>query len=81
MSFRLRPRSYRRTARLRSAARITAPKRHSRQPCVVPEGTVIGENPEEDRNRFEVTADGNVVVTRQMLGQSASYHPGLVSGG
>ena len=49
--------------------------------CVVPEGTVIGENPEEDRNRFEVTADGNVVVTRQMLGQSASYHPGLVSGG
>jgi len=49
--------------------------------CVVPEGTVIGENPEEDRNRFEMTADGNVVVTRQMLGQSASYHPGLVSGG
>lgn len=49
--------------------------------CVVPEGTVIGEHPEEDRKRYEVTADGNVVVTRQMLGQSASYHPSLVSGG
>lgn len=49
--------------------------------CVVPEGTVIGEDPAADRARFEVTAGGTVVVTRKMLGQSARYHPSLASGG
>jgi glucose-1-phosphate adenylyltransferase len=37
--------------------------------CRIPEGTVIGENPKEDGKRFRVTAEGVVLVTRNMLGQ------------
>jgi len=37
--------------------------------CVVPEGTVIGEDPEEDKRRFSVSPGGVVVVTPEMLGQ------------
>lgn len=40
--------------------------------CQLPEGTVIGENPEEDAKRFRVTEKGIVLVTRKMLGQSGS---------
>ena len=49
--------------------------------CVLPEGTVIGEDPVADRARFDVTSSGVVVVTRQALGQSARYYPSLASGG
>lgn len=37
---------------------------------VIPEGTVIGENPEEDARRFHVSDKGIVLVTPDMLGQS-----------
>lgn len=37
--------------------------------CGIPDGTVIGENPEEDTRRFHVTRDGVVLITREMLGQ------------
>lgn len=49
--------------------------------CVVPAGTVIGEDAAADRARFDVTSAGTVVVTRQKLGQSARYYPSLASGG
>lgn len=49
--------------------------------CVVPEGTVIGEDAAADRARFEVTSGGTVIVTRKMLGQSSRYHPSLALGG
>jgi glucose-1-phosphate adenylyltransferase len=41
--------------------------------CVVPEGTVIGENPDDDRRRFEVSEGGVVLVTPEMLGQELTY--------
>ena len=37
----------------------------------IPEGTVIGENLEEDAKRFRVTSQGVVLITRDMLGQKA----------
>lgn len=37
--------------------------------CVIPEGTVIGENPEEDHRRFNVSPGGIVLVEPEMLGQ------------
>ncbi len=41
--------------------------------CIVPEGTVIGENPEDDARRFHVTPGGVVLVTSEMLGQHIHY--------
>ena len=38
--------------------------------CVIEDGTVIGENREEDAKRFHVTAEGIVLVTPAMLGQN-----------
>ena len=38
--------------------------------CEIPEGTVIGENPEEDRRRFDVSPGGIVLVEPEMLGQN-----------
>lgn len=37
--------------------------------CVIPPGTVIGEDPEEDARRFYRTEQGVVLVIREMLGQ------------
>jgi len=37
---------------------------------IIPEGTVIGENPEEDKKRFYVSEGGVVLVTPDMLGQN-----------
>lgn len=39
--------------------------------CRLPEGTVIGEDPDEDAKRFRVTPKGIVLVTPEMLGQKA----------
>jgi len=36
----------------------------------IPEGTIIGENPEEDAKRFYVSEKGIVLVTPEMLGQN-----------
>jgi glucose-1-phosphate adenylyltransferase len=45
--------------------------------CMVPPGTIIGEDPEEDGKRFHITERGIVVVNREMLGQGAHYMPGV----
>ncbi len=37
--------------------------------CVIPEGTVIGQDPVADAERFHVTEQGVVLVTPDMLGQ------------
>jgi glucose-1-phosphate adenylyltransferase len=37
--------------------------------CQIPDGTVIGEDPDEDAQRFRVTSSGVVLVTREMLDQ------------
>ncbi len=39
--------------------------------CHLPDGTVIGEDPEEDAKHFRVTPKGIVLVTPTMLGQKA----------
>ena len=36
--------------------------------CKIPDGTVIGEDPEEDARRFHVSPEGVVLVTPDMLG-------------
>jgi len=41
--------------------------------CVVPEGTVIGEDLELDAKRYEVSPNGVVLVTPEMLGQNYRY--------
>ncbi len=40
------------------------------QHCRIPEGLVVGVDPNEDRRRFRVTAGGVTLVTPEMLGQS-----------
>lgn len=45
--------------------------------CRVPDGTIIGENREEDGKRFHITENGIVVVNREMLGQGIHYMPGV----
>ena len=42
---------------------------------VIPDGTIIGENPEEDAKRFHVTPEGIVLVTPAMLGQNLYVRP------
>ena len=37
--------------------------------CHLPNGTVIGEDPEDDAERFRVTSNGIILVTPDMLGQ------------
>ena len=37
--------------------------------CNIPEGTVIGENREEDAKRFHITPNNVILVTPEMLGQ------------
>ncbi|MDH3871620.1 MAG: glucose-1-phosphate adenylyltransferase [Gammaproteobacteria bacterium] len=41
--------------------------------CVIPDGTVIGENHEEDKERFNVSPGGVVLVTPEMLGQEIHH--------
>ncbi|MEJ2059086.1 MAG: glucose-1-phosphate adenylyltransferase [Gammaproteobacteria bacterium] len=41
--------------------------------CVIPPGTVIGEDPEEDAKRFYVSPGGVVLVTPEMLGVSRHH--------
>lgn len=41
--------------------------------CVLPEGTIIGENLAEDAKKFHVSPGGVVLVTPDMLGQSRHY--------
>jgi glucose-1-phosphate adenylyltransferase len=39
--------------------------------CRIPEGLVVGVNPDEDRKRFYVSDRGITLVTPEMLGQRA----------
>ena len=41
--------------------------------CIIPDGTVIGENLEQDAKRFHVTANGVVLVCPEMLGQEVHH--------
>ncbi|MCP5126590.1 MAG: glucose-1-phosphate adenylyltransferase [Gammaproteobacteria bacterium] len=41
--------------------------------CIIPPGTVIGENAEEDARHFYRTEQGVVLVTREMLGQERQH--------
>ncbi|MFI3123216.1 MAG: glucose-1-phosphate adenylyltransferase [Methylococcales bacterium] len=41
--------------------------------CDIPEGTIIGENHEEDRLRYHISAGGIVLVTPEMLGMRRHY--------
>jgi len=41
--------------------------------CLVPPGTVIGEDPEQDSKRFHLTPGGVVLVTPEMLGQELHH--------
>lgn len=41
--------------------------------CKIPDGTVIGEHPEEDRRRFSVSPNGVILVTSEMLGEELHY--------
>jgi len=41
--------------------------------CIVPEGTIIGENRADDEKRFYVSEGGVVLVTPDMLGQRLHY--------
>lgn len=43
------------------------------QGCIIPEGTVIGENLEEDAKKFYISEGGVVLVTPDMLGQKLHY--------
>ncbi len=43
--------------------------------CILPPGTVIGEDREADARRFHITEKGLVVVSREMLGQKRRYQP------
>ena len=41
--------------------------------CNIPDGMVIGENPEDDKNRFYVSDRGVILVTPEMLGQELHH--------
>ena len=41
--------------------------------CQLPEGTIIGENPKDDAERFYVSPGGVTLVTAEMLGQKIHY--------
>ena len=41
--------------------------------CEIPDGTEIGLNEEDDKNRFHISAKGVVLVTPDMLGQDIHY--------
>lgn len=41
--------------------------------CIVPEGTIIGKDAEEDARRFHVSPGGVVLVTPEMLGQEIHH--------
>ena len=41
--------------------------------CIIPDGTIIGEDRAQDRQRFDITPGGVVVVTPEMLGQELHH--------
>ncbi len=49
--------------------------------CIVPDGTVIGEDYRKDKHRFDITERGVVVVNREKLGQDSGYLPTFAADG
>ncbi|HNV55675.1 MAG TPA: sugar phosphate nucleotidyltransferase, partial [Pseudomonadales bacterium] len=43
------------------------------QECIIPDGTVIGENAKEDARRFHLSPEGIVLVSPEMLGQEVRH--------
>ena len=41
--------------------------------CIIPDGTVIGKDNEQDKERFYVSPNGVVLVTPDMLGQELHH--------
>ena len=41
--------------------------------CDIPADTIIGEDRQQDRERFEITPNGVVMVTPEMLGQELHH--------
>ena len=41
--------------------------------CIVPEGTIIGEDPVADAEKYEISPEGVILVTPEMLGQHYRY--------
>ena len=41
--------------------------------CILPEGTIIGENREQDEKNYHVSAGGVTLVTPEMIGQKRHY--------
>lgn len=46
--------------------------------CQIPDGTVVGADPASDRQAYQITDDGVVVVNRKLLGQGDRYMPGVL---
>lgn len=46
--------------------------------CILPKGTMIGDNGKQDAKLFGVSDGGIVIVNRKMLGQGVQYIPGIV---
>jgi len=44
--------------------------------CRIPEGSVIGENAQDDSQRFHITESGVIVVNREVLSQGPPCRPG-----
>jgi glucose-1-phosphate adenylyltransferase len=49
--------------------------------CWIPDGAVIGANPETDRQAYHITENGVVVVNRKLLGQGDRYESGILPQG
>jgi glucose-1-phosphate adenylyltransferase len=47
--------------------------------CIIPEGMVVGVNPDEDKKRFFVTNKGITLITPEMLGQDIHRYTGSES--
>lgn len=45
--------------------------------CVIPDGTIIGENLDEDRKKYHVSPEGIVLVTPTMLKQNLFSFEGI----
>jgi len=44
----------------------------------IPDNTIIGENPDEDIKRFQISEQGIVLVTPEMMGQNIMYDGTLI---
>ena len=69
----LQSRSGRRVARLRDRPGVTPEKVVIDRGCRIPEGTIIGEDPELDAQRFYRSPNGVVLVTQEMFARLYNF--------